>query len=224
MLANNLVVPVVLWGPNTPTHCVSSVFLSRDQKTLATGCYDGQICLWQMDPDSFQMTPRCLLRKNCSKSLFIDLTICSLLVGHTAPVLCLSRASIIQDNNFLVSSSESGEMCTWDLIDGKCRENIKLAQVHTNIQAYHMSNCDDIRLFCNGYYAEVMVMDPFSLEVLFCLSSKVNPDWCVNQQSFISMIDFSVLGFLHCTFCDPPSARTTWCSQSPQRELSKFGR
>lgn len=92
-------------------------------------------------------------------------------------MLCLSRASIIQDNNFLVSSSESGEMCTWDLIDGKCRENVKLTQVHTNIQAYHMSNCDDIRLFCNGYYAEVMVMDPFSLEVLFCLSSKVNPDW-----------------------------------------------
>lgn len=40
-----------------------------------------------------------------------------------------------------------------------------------------MSNCEDIRLFCNGYYAEIMVMDPFSLEVIFCLNSKVNPDW-----------------------------------------------
>ncbi|XP_049287940.1 WD repeat-containing protein 7 isoform X2 [Anopheles funestus] len=159
MLNTNLVVPVVLWGPNTPTHCVSSVFLSRDQKILATGCYDGQICLWQVDPETLQMTPRCLL------------------VGHTAPVLCLTRASIIQDNNFLVSSSENGEMCTWDLVDGKCTESIKMPQVHTNIQAYHMANCDDIRLFCNGYYAEIMVMDPFSLEVLFCLSSKVNPDW-----------------------------------------------
>lgn len=154
MLATNLVVPVVLWGSNTPTHCVSSVFLSRD--VLATGCYDGQICLWQIDPETHEMTPRCLL------------------VGHTAPVLCLSRASIIQDNNFLVSSSESGEMCTWDLIDGKCRESVKLTQVHTNIQAYHQSNCDDIRLFCNGYYAEIIIMDPFSLEVLFCLSSKVS--------------------------------------------------
>ncbi|XP_055600330.1 WD repeat-containing protein 7 isoform X2 [Uranotaenia lowii] len=159
MLNTNLVVPVVLWGPNTPTHCVSSVFLSRDQKILVTGCYDGQICLWQVDPETLQMTPRCLL------------------VGHTAPVLCLTRASIIQDNNFLVSSSENGEMCTWDLVDGKCTESIKLPQVHTNIQAYHMANCDDIRLFCNGYYAEIMVMDPFSLEVLFSLSSKVNPDW-----------------------------------------------
>lgn len=73
MLATNLVVPVVLWGPNVLTHCVSSVFLSRDQKTLATGCYDGQICLWQIDSDtnkSFDMTPRCLLR-NASCFIFI---------------------------------------------------------------------------------------------------------------------------------------------------------
>lgn len=46
MVSTNLVVPVVLWGPTAPTHCVSSVYLSKDQKTLATGCYDGQICLW----------------------------------------------------------------------------------------------------------------------------------------------------------------------------------
>lgn len=40
-----------------------------------------------------------------------------------------------------------------------------------------MSNCEDVRLFCNGYYPEIMIMDPFSLEVVLVLSSKVNPDW-----------------------------------------------
>lgn len=159
MPGTNLVVPVVLWGKYAPTHCVSSVYLSRDQKTLVTGCYDGQICIWQVDPETLKMIPRCLL------------------VGHTAPVTCLSRASIIQDNNFIVSSSEAGEMCTWDLVDGKCRESVKLTQVHTNIQAYHMCNSEDLRLFCNGYYAEIIIMDPFSLEILFSLSSKMNPDW-----------------------------------------------
>ncbi|XP_073965073.1 WD repeat-containing protein Rbcn-3B isoform X3 [Choristoneura fumiferana] len=159
MPGTNLIVPVVLWGKYAPTHCVSAVYLSRDQKTLVTGCYDGQICIWAVDPESLKMTPRCLL------------------VGHTAPVTCLSRASIIQDNNFIVSSSEAGEMCTWDLVDGKCRESVKLSQIHTNIQAYHMCNSEDLRLFCNGYYAEILVMDPFSLEILFCLSSKMNPDW-----------------------------------------------
>ncbi|KAL0859247.1 hypothetical protein ABMA27_011058 [Loxostege sticticalis] len=159
MPGTNLIVPVVLWGKHAPTHCISSIYLSRDQKTLVTGCYDGQICIWQVHPETLKMTPRCLL------------------VGHTAPVTCLSRASIIQDNNFIVSSSEAGEMCTWDLVDGKCRESVKLSQVHTNIQAYHMCNSDDLRLFCNGYYAEILIMDPFSLEILFSLSSKMNPDW-----------------------------------------------
>lgn len=70
----------------------------------------------QVDPDTLHMTPRCLL------------------VGHTAPILCISMASIIQDNNYIVSSSEAGEMCTWDLVDGKCREAVKLSQVHTNMQ------------------------------------------------------------------------------------------
>lgn len=40
-----------------------------------------------------------------------------------------------------------------------------------------MSGTDDDRLFCNGYYAEILIMDPFSLEVLFSLASRVNPDW-----------------------------------------------
>lgn len=74
------------------------------------------------------MTPRCLL------------------VGHTAPVLCLAPASIVQDNNFLVSSSESGEMCTWDLVDGKCKENAKLSQVHTSIQVTNFSNLNQTYL------------------------------------------------------------------------------
>lgn len=127
------------------------------------------------------MTPRCLL------------------VGHTAPVLCLSRASVIMEQNFIVSSSESGEMCTWDLVDGKCRETVKLNNIHTQMLSYVSAGGEDVRLFCSGYalnflslifkryktyiklihryYPEVLVMDPFSLEVLFTLSSRVNPDW-----------------------------------------------
>ncbi|XP_022909128.1 WD repeat-containing protein 7 isoform X2 [Onthophagus taurus] len=159
MPSASLVVPIVLWGKHAPTHCISCIYLSKDLKTLVTGCYDGQICLWQVDPETLKMTPRCLL------------------VGHSAPILCLSSASAVPDNNYIVSSSEAGEMCTWDLVDGKCRESSKLQHVHTNIQSYHMSNCEDVRLFCNGYYPEIVVMDPFSLEILFTLSSRYHPDW-----------------------------------------------
>ncbi|KAK9306438.1 hypothetical protein QLX08_002939 [Tetragonisca angustula] len=155
----SLVVPIVLWGRIAPTHCISCIYLSRDQKTLVTGCYDGQICLWQVDPETLKMSPRCLL------------------VGHTAPIMCLSRASVIMEQNYIVSSSESGEMCTWDLVDGKCREAVKLSSVHTQMLPYVSAGGEDVRLFCSGYYPEVLVMDPFSLEVLFTLSSRVNPDW-----------------------------------------------
>lgn len=131
-----------------------------------------------------QMNPRCLL------------------VGHTAPITCLSRASVIMEQSFIVSSSECGEMCTWDLVDGKCREAVKLNNVHTQMVPYVSADAEDVKLFCSGYglikqmkkllvlkdlmknvlklfryYPEVLVMDPFSLEVLFTLSSRVNPDW-----------------------------------------------
>lgn len=51
----SLVVPIVLWGRIAPTHCISCIYLSRDQKTLVTGCYDGQICLWQVDPETLKV-------------------------------------------------------------------------------------------------------------------------------------------------------------------------
>ncbi|XP_065202818.1 WD repeat-containing protein 7 isoform X3 [Planococcus citri] len=155
----NLVVPVVLWGKNPPTHCISCIFLSDDQKTLVSGCYDGQICIWHVDPNTLKMVPRCLM------------------VGHTAPILCLANGSIVMNNNYIVSSSENGEMCLWDLVDGKCREVTKLPYVHTNIQSYQMSGSEDVKLFCNGYYAEIFIMDPFSLEVICSLSSREKSDW-----------------------------------------------
>lgn len=155
----NLVVPIVLWGKYPPTHCISCIFLSADQKTLVTGCYDGQICLWQVDPNTLKMVPRCLL------------------IGHTASILCLANASIVLNNSYIVSSSESGEMCLWDLVDGKCREVAKLGYVHSSIQSYQLNGSEDVKLFCNGYYAEILVIDPFSLEILFTLSSKDSPDW-----------------------------------------------
>lgn len=40
-----------------------------------------------------------------------------------------------------------------------------------------MFNTNDVRLFCNGYYAEILVMDVLTLDILFTLSSRVNPDW-----------------------------------------------
>lgn len=45
------------------------------------------------------------------------------------------------------------------------------------IKTYQLVGHEDIRLFCNGYYAEILIMDVTTLEVIYSLTSKVNPDW-----------------------------------------------
>lgn len=158
--ATNLVVPVVMWGKSAPSHCISSVYLLRDQRTMVTGSHDGQVIIWQLDStDKWNFTPR------------------HMLIGHTAPVKCIAKASPGVDCHHIVTSSETGEMSTWDTIDGACLESKKLPQVHSSIQAYRVPDSNMVKLFCCGYYEEVCVIDPYSLEILFQLSSRINPDW-----------------------------------------------
>ena len=93
--STNLVVPIVLWGRSPPAHCISTVYLLRDQRTMVTGSYDGQvrvqvyrccggnthcavlqIIIWQLDDtDAWNFTPR------------------HMLIGHTAAVSCWPRPS-----------------------------------------------------------------------------------------------------------------------------------
>ena len=90
---------------------------------------------------------------------------------------CITKAFPGVDCHHILTSSESGEMSTWDTDDGACLESRKLAIVHTNMQAYRVPDSNMVKLFCCGFYEEVCVMDPYSLEILFQLSSRVNPDW-----------------------------------------------
>lgn len=135
-VSNQLIVPITLWGNEPPTHCISCIFVTPDQKTIVTGCNDGHICLWSVEKkdgkwDPSSITPRCML------------------FGHSAPVMCLTNASSTFESSILVSSSEAGyvifkmsvsysiffrEMSTWDINDGRCIETTRLQYIHTNIQ------------------------------------------------------------------------------------------
>ncbi|XP_049524738.1 WD repeat-containing protein 7 isoform X2 [Dermacentor silvarum] len=157
-ISSQLVVPMTLWGKIAPTHCMSSVFITKDQKMIVTGCKDGQICVWDI-VDGAKIVPR------------------SMLFGHTGPVLCLASASPSGDGSLLVSSSEAGEMSLWDLTDGRCLENTKLPYVHTHMQSHSLSGSESSHLFCNGYYADVVVLDTMTLTVAFELVSRVSSDW-----------------------------------------------
>jgi len=38
-------------------------------------------------------------------------------------------------------------------------------------------NLNEPKLFCTGYYPDVQIIDPITLETVLCLSSHMNPDW-----------------------------------------------
>ncbi|XP_078576375.1 WD repeat-containing protein 7-like isoform X4 [Branchiostoma floridae x Branchiostoma japonicum] len=160
MASNNLAVPIVLWGHVPPTHCISAILLTSDQRTVVTGCHDGQICLWDLN-ENMELVPR------------------NMLFGHTAKITCLAKSTDTWEKCNVVSAAENGELCLWDVSDGRCIEHTKLSGTHTAIYPYQVGNSSsrEYRLICHGYYAEILIMDANSLEVLFSLSSKLSPDW-----------------------------------------------
>lgn len=45
---SSLVIPIVLWGKDAPSHPISSIAISPDLNTIVTGCNDGQIIIWDV--------------------------------------------------------------------------------------------------------------------------------------------------------------------------------
>ncbi|GFR73165.1 WD repeat-containing protein 7 [Elysia marginata] len=68
-------------------------------------------------------------------------------------------------------------MCLWDISDGRCIENTKSDKVHSDMLSFHMRSAKALRLICNGYYDEVVVIDPLNLEIVFTLVARVESDW-----------------------------------------------
>ena len=131
---SGLVVPISLWGRGAPTHCISVLYLLRDQKTLITGGSDGQILLWEVDNNNNNNSRNNNGNGNNSGDKW-GLTPRHLLVGHTAPVKCIAKAGSGQDCHQIVSSSENGEMFTWDTVDGRVIESKKYSHhIHTTMQ------------------------------------------------------------------------------------------
>ena len=70
-------------------------------------------------------------------------------------------------------------MCLWEAADGRCIDSVHDKYVHTAIVAHDVRVGDGVqtRLFCIGHYAEIVVIDPTDLYVLFTLCSRVEQDW-----------------------------------------------
>lgn len=54
---------------------------------------------------------------------------------------------------------------------------LKAYIVSLSLQSHVMSGGDTSYLFCNGYYADILVLDTMTLTVAFTLVSRVSSDW-----------------------------------------------
>lgn len=80
---SSLVIPIVLWGKDAPSHPISSLAISPDLNSIVTGCNDGQIIIWDIQHeeskmpgtggearDSEEMNPQILLETSPWEVLF----------------------------------------------------------------------------------------------------------------------------------------------------------
>jgi WD40 repeat protein len=159
---SGLVVPVVLWGPEPPKFCISQLAVIQGGSVIVAGSLDGHIIQWKVLDDGQIIQPDMMM------------------LAHEAPVTCLAPTSQSPTSTRYISCCQNGQLCLWNCIDGRCIETMKHPFVHRNIipYTYHVSSSQSLtRLFCIGDYAEVIVIDAQDLNVLFTLSSRVEPDW-----------------------------------------------
>ncbi|ESN95957.1 hypothetical protein HELRODRAFT_86242 [Helobdella robusta] len=121
MSNSSLVIPVALWGKNPPTHSITCLLMTANQKHVVTGSNDGQLCVWDVDSD-WTMSARMVL------------------YGHSSTVTCLATMMITMVTTandviiIVVVIVVNREMCLWDISDGRCMESIKSNYIHTHLQ------------------------------------------------------------------------------------------
>eukprot|EP00795_Rhopilema_esculentum_P009331 gene9331-17032_t len=159
------IVPLVLWGKSHPSHLVSVITCTYDQKTVVTGTSDGQIGLWDLrhtQDAGLRIIPR------------------NLIFAHGCAVVdiaCALDASFDKPN--IISLASDGEICLWDIEDGLCIHTNNIPGTHKKLQSVQVNkgSMREWRVLLYGLYCEIYVLDTANLEILYTLKSRLNPDW-----------------------------------------------
>uniref|UniRef100_A0A1I7VUE0 WD repeat-containing protein 7 n=1 Tax=Loa loa TaxID=7209 RepID=A0A1I7VUE0_LOALO len=156
---SSLAVAVALWGKKPPKHRINCLQCFEDGAVIITGADDGTLIIWE----------------KCNENLQAQM----MLLGHEVPITAISATDTKRNLTRFVSASADGQLTLWDSADGRCIDNTFMAHVHRQIIPYRtisgsFSLC---ALYCIGDYAEVVVIDPQDMNILFTLSSRVEPDW-----------------------------------------------
>ncbi|XP_044173279.1 WD repeat-containing protein 7-like isoform X2 [Acropora millepora] len=164
-MSSSSVIPVVLWGNRPPSHCISCIITTYDQKTIVTGSTDGQLGIWDVrfaDNGEIKIIPR------------------NLIFAHSAKVTALTKATDGWDNqSSVISAAENGELCLWDTDDGICIQTNIIPGMHLALLSFHITvgTGKEWRVVCYGSYSDIYVIDALSLEVLHTLCSLSATNW-----------------------------------------------
>ena len=99
------------------------------------------------------------------------------LLGHSTTVTCMVECVFVQETthtSVVVSASEDGVLCVWDLKDGRCLQSTTLfPESPTQMKALRSKRY----IVCCGSYPAVQILDVATLEVVHVFRSQVSPDW-----------------------------------------------
>ncbi|KAL5257997.1 hypothetical protein ACHWQZ_G012823 [Mnemiopsis leidyi] len=136
-----MLLPVVLWGSTPPSHTISSLFLSRDDKVLISGSTEGQLLV--CDVFATALIPRYIL------------------VGHTTEVIGIDQLDSGLNNLHIISASSNGEVFRWNVTDGAYMSSTVVQGPLTKIQTLPSSQ----NILICGQYGAMTVLDHTTLEV-----------------------------------------------------------
>uniref|UniRef100_H2YSQ0 WD repeat-containing protein 7 n=1 Tax=Ciona savignyi TaxID=51511 RepID=H2YSQ0_CIOSA len=162
-MSNSLIVPLVLWGNTPPTHRISAITFTPDFQSVITGCRDGQLCVW--DVKDGDISPKLLI------------------FGHSSAVVSVTSVKndvLIQEKrSHFVSVSQRGEICLWDISDGRCLEQNKLSGIPTCIVGQNLMINNELKqcVLCYGQFPEILILSASTLSTLLTLNSRIYPDW-----------------------------------------------
>ena len=88
--SGNCVIPVVMWGPQPPSHQISSILYIPAADALVTGAQDGQLVIWTVRQSDWHIQPH------------------SVLMGHASAVQFLSFVSQDGERPYFVSVTDTG--------------------------------------------------------------------------------------------------------------------
>ncbi|PAV78673.1 hypothetical protein WR25_21206 isoform A [Diploscapter pachys] len=143
--AGGLIAPLVIWGPKPPENKMTAARFLSDRTTLVTGAENGHVIVWKCGDDAL----------NPAK----------LMIGHECAITAISPTSTLANSTRVVTCSADGQLCLWDIQDGRCVNSTSSIYVHRQMQPY---------VRASEYY--------FAKTECFCLKTyvvfkEVEPDW-----------------------------------------------